>query len=171
MDCYVEEELESFYYDDLQVREATQAIQRRIARGEDPVGLRIARSNANMAGLADMVTFEIGISPDDVPLLVKDKRFDFVYIDGGHFGEQPLKDFQAVEPYLEDRCAVFFHDNNDNTSVAQAVGYAQRSLGGTVIRFPTRFCLTLVERKLAVTSLVNLEQVINFRRAVWPSFL
>ena len=169
LDCYVEEELESFYYDDSQVRDATKAVRLRIAQGDDPVGLRVARSNAKVAGLTDAVTFEVGMSPEDVPLVVKDKRFDFVYIDGGHFGEQPLKDFRAIEPYLEDRCAIFFHDNNNNKSVAQAVEYAQKAVGGIVIRFPTRFWLTLVGRKLDGTSLVTLQQAINFRRTVWPS--
>jgi predicted O-methyltransferase YrrM len=118
LDCYVEEWKESFEYDDAELAAATAEIRRKVAAGELPSGLRFARQSAELLELSGVVDYEIGLSPQDVGSILGERTLDLAFIDGGHFGDQPLRDFKAIEPRLEARCAVFFHDNNHNPSVA-----------------------------------------------------
>jgi len=164
LDCYIEEWKESFDYDDAELAAATEDVRRRVAAGELPSGLQFARESAALLGLTDAVDYEVGLSPQDVGLILGERTLDFAFIDGGHFGEQPLRDFKAVEPCLEPRCAVFFHDNNHNPSVAQAIAYAEQSLGVRATRLKTRFSLTVVARGLDDDSLRRLARVIAHRR-------
>lgn len=57
------------------------------------------------------VNLHIGFSPHDVPAAMREpRRYELVFIDGLHTLEQLILDFEAVRPYLAERCVVVLHD-------------------------------------------------------------
>ena len=160
MDCYVEEWKESYNYDPEEVEVAVAAVLEDVGRGVLPAGLRFADEQLTALGLEEDVTLSIGVSPASVPDALRGRAVDVVLIDGGHFGEQPTLDYFAVAPYLTDQCAVFFHDNNDNPAVENAVAFAERHLGADAVVFPTRYRLTLVGRGLDPQSVKDVEKLL-----------
>lgn len=57
------------------------------------------------------VNLHIGFSPQDVPAAMREpRRYELVFIDGLHTLEQLILDFEAVRPYLAERCVVVLHD-------------------------------------------------------------
>ncbi|MHB1833744.1 MAG: class I SAM-dependent methyltransferase [Solirubrobacteraceae bacterium] len=148
LDCYVEEWKESFNYEPAELEQAIEATTAAIKEGRYPSGLATADGCLAALGLRETVILTLGVSPQHVGRAVGDLPLDFVLIDGGHFGDQPRWDFEAVAPNLADRCAVFFHDNNGNQAVERAVAAAEEALGSTAVVLPTRYRLTLVGRWL-----------------------
>ena len=71
-------------------------------------GSQLTRDIAKRHGLNIQVTK--GSSPGDVPAAMRALRYDLVFIDGYHSNDQIIKDFEAVEPFLSERCVVMFHD-------------------------------------------------------------
>jgi predicted O-methyltransferase YrrM len=142
VDCYIEEFKENYHYSESEIA--------KLNLSENvPEGLSFARRQAKKLKIDDVVDFKIGISPYDIPKLIDQPTLDFVFIDGGHFGEQPTKDFLAVSPYLSKKCAVIFHDNNFNPYVFNAIKVAEDMLKSKAIRTNTRYNITLVGRDLS----------------------
>jgi len=148
LDCYIEEFKEDFLYDESELFSASEKIRLEIESGKLPVGLDMAKNIAKRLGTENMTDFRVGLSPNDVQKVIGERKIDFAFIDGGHFGEQPTKDFLAVFPYLSDKCAVLFHDNDGNPYVRKAVKEAENLLGSQAITMHTRYSLTIVGRKL-----------------------
>jgi hypothetical protein len=159
MDCYIEESEESPDYvwdgkwDTLLTM--TQRKKEEVASGKLPEGLALAQTFSRELDYADAATFSIGVSPHDVPQFVS-PPLDFAFIDGGHFGDQPTLDYQAVEKFLAPKCAVFFHDNRDSASIAAAIKACAGHLQSEPIILPTRYHLTLVGRGLDPAFLTQL---------------
>ena len=153
MDCYVEEGKEDYHYTIKEMRRATQETRRGVADGAAPRGLTIARENLSRLGLKKEVEYVVGLSPEDVSLVLGPQRLDFAFIDGGHFSEQPTHDVEAVIDRFGSKYAVFFHDNNSNQSVERAIERAANALNGEVVVFNTKYNLTLVHRGLTTESL------------------
>jgi len=126
-----------------------------IESGKLPVGLDMAKNIAKRLGTENMTDFRVGLSPNDVQKVIGERKIDFAFIDGGHFGEQPTKDFLAVLPYLSDKCAVLFHDNHFNRYVYRAVIEAKKRLNSSETRVHTRYNLTLVGRNLSSSFVEN----------------
>lgn len=66
-------------------------------------------------GLQNIVFPEIGWSPDDTAAAIlkhTNEKIDFVFIDGGHFPEQIIKDIESVLPFLNDKYIMTFHDTH-----------------------------------------------------------
>jgi predicted O-methyltransferase YrrM len=160
VDCYIEEFKEDYQYESDELQQRISVVRDDIVNGKAPEGLKFARESAKILGLQDTITFEIGISPQDMPDLVGNRTFDFVFIDGGHFGEQPLLDFFAVLPYLENKCVVCFHDNI-SSPVDAAVKKAEEVFKTSAIVFDTRYKLTVVGRGIDVASLVMARDLIS----------
>jgi predicted O-methyltransferase YrrM len=148
LDCYIEEFKEDFLYDESELISASEKIRLEIESGNLPVGLDMAKNIARRLGTENVTEFRVGLSPNNVPEVIGERKIDFAFIDGGHFGEQPTKDFLAVLPYLSDKCAVLFHDNDGNPYVRKAVKEAENLLGSQAITMHTRYSLTIVGRKL-----------------------
>lgn len=149
VDCYIEEDAENYLYHSNDLADSVRLVRNKILAGEKPQGLQCAENILQRLGLVENVQLLIGLSPADIPELLGDDKIDFAYIDGGHYGDQPTEDFQAIRPYLKNRCAVLFHDNNNNPAVARAVEVASQCIGGGKShRFNTRYGLTLVSRGL-----------------------
>ena len=126
-----------------------------IESGKLPVGLDMAKNIAKRLGVENVIDFKVGLSPNDVPKVIGERKIDFAFIDGGHFGDQPTKDFLAVLPYLSDKCAVLFHDNHSNCDVYRAVIEAKKRLNSSETRVHTRYNLTLVGRNLSSSFVEN----------------
>jgi len=144
MDCYIEESKEDSRYDYDEIIKETVRIRNDVKNGIIPIGLECAKYFINEMKLNDVVDFQIGISPEDVPSVVN-KPFDFVFIDGGHFGDQPTKDFIAIKKHLAEKAIIIFHDNHIKDSpIEKAISYAENELGIQAISLNTRFNITVL---------------------------
>ncbi|GHU00525.1 hypothetical protein FACS1894186_1270 [Alphaproteobacteria bacterium] len=142
LDCYIEEGLDDAQY-------TTEAIRTHIKNlrenegGKLPDGLATARSNAYDTGCLEHVKYEIGVSPDDVDKFVN-KKLDFVFIDGGHYGEQPMIDFTAVTKHIADKAVIVFHDCFEGSAVHNGCIAAEKYFGIKAIDMKTRWHLTVI---------------------------
>lgn len=83
-------------------------------------------------------------APTGVPALLQGRTIDFAFIDGGHFGEQPLRDVDAVLPFLpSERFLLVFHDTQCD-AVSRGVHYAVQQTGGRIDSIHTRNRLATV---------------------------
>jgi len=155
LDCYIEEFKEDYLYNESELISASEKIRSEIDIGKLPVGLDMAKNIAKRLGVENVIDFKVGLSPNDVPKVIGERKIDFAFIDGGHFGDQPTKDFLAVLPYLSDKCAVLFHDNHSNCDVYRAVIEAKKRLNSSETRVHTRYNLTLVGRNLSSSFVEN----------------
>jgi predicted O-methyltransferase YrrM len=159
IDCYIEEWKESFTYavDELEV--AVDAVRQSIEIGKKPIGLEYAISNRDKLEMNDIIDYVIGISPTDILKIFKNRKVDIAFIDGGHFGDQPTKDFLGILPFLEQKCVVFFHDNNQNTFVENAIKVAEENFGNKALNLNTKYNLTVVCRHI---NEIETKQLLNF---------
>lgn len=159
MDCYVDTSATPPDARPQELAQAVAEVMQRIEQGVYPAGLALADEHLSALGLEDLVTLSIGISPESVADALAGRRLDFALIDGSRSGDQPTWDFDAVLPFLQPRCAVFFHDNDDNEVVQRAVAAAESALGGTARVLPSRYRLTLVGRDLDDASVAALDRL------------
>lgn len=129
------------------MRAALENVRKETKAGKIPEGLAMARRHAEMLGLSKYIDFCIGLSPDDVASVVAGRKLEYVLIDGGHCGDQPLKDWLAVKPFLADSCVVVFHDCHPVAEpVRRALANAEIELGTAAVHLPTRCALSIVCR-------------------------
>lgn len=160
-DAYIEEEMEDFLYD----HEATKAHVDKIAQLQQqkrhsklPRGLQFAIEGAMELQVEEHVDYRIACSPEGVPELLdgylpKGSLLDFAFIDGGHFGEQPILDVKSVLPYLDrDRFLMMFHDTQCE-AVARAVHFAADETGVSPFSIHTRNRITAVARGIDESTL------------------
>ena len=69
-----------------------------------------ARFLINEFGLEKTVDLFCGTSPNDIPLILKDRKLDLVFIDGMHSDDALIKDINAIMPFLADKFVLFLHD-------------------------------------------------------------
>ena len=110
MDAYIEEKFNNAIgYTDL--REVNLA---------DPDGLASLRWLMSTFDLQRVVSPTIGWSPDDVPRTVintigAQKKFDFVFLDAGHWDNAGINDIAAIRPFVDIKkpFAFFIHDTSE----------------------------------------------------------
>lgn len=140
-DAYIEEEMEDFIYDHASTKAHVDKLrQLQLAKQHDqlPRGLQFAMEGAASLGIESVVDYKIACSPEGVPELLGDLKLDFAFIDGGHFGEQPVLDVQSVLPFLHpERFLMMFHDTQCE-AVAKAVHFAAESTGTQPFSIHTR---------------------------------
>ncbi|MCA9140376.1 MAG: class I SAM-dependent methyltransferase [Planctomycetales bacterium] len=140
-DAYIEEEMEDFIYDHASTQTHVEKLSRLQAENQHdqlPRGLQFAMEGAAALQIQPYVDYRIACSPEGVPGLLGDRKLDFAFIDGGHFGEQPVLDVQSVLPFLnQDRFVMMFHDTQCE-AVAKAVHFAAESTGGQPFSIHTR---------------------------------
>ena len=105
MDCYIEEGFNDA---------GTYIGAEKILPKETPRGYKCALNLMNHFQLENVVSLEIGWSPDDVPDIIK-KHFsqgtlDYVFIDGGHFEKQIIADTESILPFIDSNTFIFYHD-------------------------------------------------------------
>lgn len=81
----------------------------------DPVGLKCTRFLLEQYELTNVVFTELGWSPRDTSACLKkhfdfNQKLDFVFIDGGNFPEQVIRDIESITPFLADKYIILFHD-------------------------------------------------------------
>ena len=104
MDAYVEEHCNSW----LVYRDMPPQIY------HDKDGYKSANHLIKHFGLEDHVVTEVGWSPNNTEEVIKKHltdKIDFVFIDGGHFPDQVIKDVEVLLPLLADKYLIAFHDN------------------------------------------------------------
>lgn len=79
------------------------------------IGYKMVKYLINKFDLNDTVFPEVGWSPRDTSDILKrhlvpGEKLDFVFIDGGHFSEQVIRDVEGVLPFLAPKNIVVFHD-------------------------------------------------------------
>lgn len=163
VDAYVEESEENFLYSEDTARERAARFKEALVAGrlnELPEGLQFAAENARVLGLQDIIQFEIAFSPDGIPPILNNRLLDFAFIDGGHFGEQPILDVNAVLPNLcKDRFALVFHDTQCE-AVAKAVYHAAAQTSGSIFSIHTRNRLVVVSRGIDTEILQSCRDVV-----------
>lgn len=81
----------------------------------DPIGFKCTNYLINRYGLNNVVFAELGWSPRDTSACLKkhfefNQKLDFVFIDGGNFPEQIIRDVESLSPFLSDKYIIMFHD-------------------------------------------------------------
>lgn len=163
MDAYVEETEEDFIYDEATAKKRAEMYGSMRQNGELdklPEGLKFALFGSKHLGIQDTVRYEIGFSPVSVPALLKDEKLDFAFIDGGHFGEQPCLDVDAVVPYMNlEKCIMMFHDTQCE-AVAKGVFHAAKRIGGDIHSINTRNRLVVVSRNIDLRIIQECREII-----------
>lgn len=117
MDAYIEEHLETPGY----------AHQQNEFRHLDADGYKSAKFLVDTFELENTVYLETGWSPTDTETVIKkhlSSPLDFVFIDGGHFPHQIIRDLKSIEHLLGERYVIALHDTYPhvyNTSVMQHI--------------------------------------------------
>lgn len=143
LDCYVEERKNDWNY-------APEEAKASASLRDRPRGLAFAEAGAAQLGLSEVVSYKIGFSPEAVGRVLAGRTVDFVFLDGLHYRGQPLRDWEALLPFLASRCLVAFHDNLPYCDVPEAVRSAEAALGANAVVYPTRHHLTLVCRDVVL---------------------
>jgi len=147
LDCYVEESEGQMDYSFQRMVMETEKSRARVAAGDYPKGLSIARAMAAATGWIDRSSFVVGLSPNHVAeLFPMGVKIDFAFIDGGHFDDQPTKDVAAIIPFLSEKAIVAFHDSRGNPSVANAIEHCRTVVGGGLVDFYTRHGISIVTK-------------------------
>lgn len=99
---------------------------------EDTLGYKSAKHLINFFQLNDNVKLEVGWSPDDVESILRKNNhtsLDFVFLDGGHFENQILQDFQAFTPFLEEKNIIVIHDYFGDSYTDRVQNYIYSNFG------------------------------------------
>lgn len=102
IDAYIEETSNDCYVYDGQKRTY-----------ENTLGYKSAKHLVEHFSLENHVKLEVGWSPDDVGSILEKNnvdKLDFVFLDGGHFPNQIIKDINAFYPYLSEKNIIVLHD-------------------------------------------------------------
>lgn len=105
MDAYIEEHLESYG--------AYEHIPPKLVYDSD--GHKSTKFLIEYFKLEKNVFPEIGWSPNNVAEIIEknlSSKIDFVFIDGGHFPHQLIKDILSLEPFMDENFVVAFHDHH-----------------------------------------------------------
>jgi len=92
-----------------------------VYRGSNPtihtqaIGYKMVKYLIDRYDLTNTVFPEVGWSPRDTSDILKrhlvpGEKLDFVFIDGGHFSEQVIRDVEGVLPFLAPKNIIVFHD-------------------------------------------------------------
>ena len=129
MDAYIEES-------DVAVEDYTQRYRYQgVQRQTNAMGFRSAKFLVEHFRLKDVITLEVGYSPNDVGEVISrniSEKLDFVFIDAGHFPEQLIKDLQAVIPFLADQYVIALHDCYPQLITPEVEQFLQDSFGKNV---------------------------------------
>lgn len=164
VDAYIEESQEDYLYDPALARAHAEQLQRLMLAGSNeelPAGLRFALNGAKTLGIDGCTSYRVGFSPDGVPALLQGRTLDFAFIDGGHFGDQPLRDVEAVAPFLHpERFLLVFHDTHCD-AVARGVHHAAQLTGGRIDSIHTRNRLATVSRGIPPAAMQACRELVS----------
>lgn len=149
VDAYIEEAVEDFLYDHQAVVAHVDEVKKLYELGKTdqlPRGLQFATKGADVLGVSGLVEYRVACSPEGIPDLLDERLLDFAFVDGGHFGDQPILDVKSVLPFLNrDRYLLIFHDTQCE-AVAKAVHVAAEELDTEPFPIHTRNRLIAISR-------------------------
>ena len=122
MDAYVEEGINCFW----RYRNNNPTLY------HDMDGYKSAKYLIEHFNLKDNVFLEIGWSPNDTEKCIRKhitEPLDFVFIDGGHFPEQLIKDLESVRPLLAPEYIIALHDNFPDMMTHEVNHYIEQTFG------------------------------------------
>lgn len=125
LDSYIEEHLDS--------HRAYENISPELVYDTD--GYKSTKFLIQHFNLEKNVFAEIGWSPDNIEEVLKKNsvsKIDFVFIDGGHFPQQVIKDILGLEPFMAEKFVVAFHDLNRFLYTPEVKEVIERVFKGTV---------------------------------------
>ena len=167
-DAYIEEEKEDFIYDYESTKQHVDSIKmlhQQKQFSQLPRGLQFALEGAALIDVKEQVDYRIACSPEGVPELLDGRTLDFAFIDGGHFGEQPVLDVKSVLPYLDSqRFLMMFHDTQCE-AVAKAVHFAAESTATKPFSIHTRNRIVAIAKGLDMSTLQTCREM-TFRQFV-----
>jgi predicted O-methyltransferase YrrM len=140
MDAYVEEHCDSW----LVYRDMPPQVY------PDKDGYKSANHLIKHFGLEDHVITEVGWSPNNTEEVIKKHltdKIDFVFIDGGHFPDQVIKDVEVLIPMLADKYLIAFHDNYPQVFDHKVNDFLMRNFGKLpeiVVAPPTGYNLSII---------------------------
>jgi len=102
----------------------------------DPEVVKLARRNAERAGVAGRIRFHVGDSRQFLAGLAgKVDHVDFAFLDGDHRAEAVVAEFERLHPLLVACNGKVFFDNTSRGSVATALRRIHARHGGNLIEF------------------------------------
>ncbi len=111
----------------------------------EPDNLKRAKENIELAGLSDIVKFYEGDAIEQLPkMLAGSETVSVAFLDGSHLYKQVIKEFEILEPHLEDDSVVIFDNTfnrfepHEDQRVNGALRRIQADFGGNLINLP--FC-------------------------------
>lgn len=97
-------------------------------------------------------TYIEATSPNDLPFILGDQIIDLAFIDGEHYLNAPLNDFQGLNKYLSDSSIVIMHDVQKKYDVNKAIDYAVK-IGWNCKLFKTSCGMAILYKELNVSKL------------------
>ncbi|GAB5495230.1 MAG: hypothetical protein Phyf2KO_03100 [Phycisphaerales bacterium] len=126
-----------------------QAIKDSLGSGElrtvelDPDFAATAKDNISKAGLSDLVRFFEGDAIEKLPeMLTGDNKVAIAFLDGSHLHQQVIREFELVEPHLDDNSVVIFDNTyqiaepKEDQRVNGALREIKSRFGGNLINLP-----------------------------------
>lgn len=119
LDAYIEETVNSAHYSN-----AVRSVY------ENSDGYKTVISIIEHFGLHDNLIPFVGWTPDDVPEALKNvtEPLDYVFIDGGHFPDQVIKDIEVLLNYTNENTHWVFHDCDEHVWTQNVVDYVKEKL-------------------------------------------
>ena len=97
---------------------------------------RFAKAHADLAGVSDHISFNLGDSIAFLRRLVDEKpHIDFIFLDDDHSRDHVLEEFSIVHPALLVRHGTAYFDNTSEGGVAEALEMIKAEYGGNFLRF------------------------------------
>ncbi|ABS61951.1 hypothetical protein Plav_0328 [Parvibaculum lavamentivorans DS-1] len=110
-------------------------------------GLDFARRWSNIIGLDSVLHFFTGKSPDDLSHVIREP-LGLAFIDGNHYGEQPVLDYTGLQPHLLQDGILVWHDIEKKYGVNAAIAASIKD-GWSLVTFPTSCRIGVSYRTLA----------------------
>lgn len=109
----------------------------------EPENADRARENIAKAGLSDLVKFHVGDALVKLPEMISEgEKIAVAFLDGSHLYKQVVREFELVEPYLDDDSVVIFDNTyliakpKEDQRVNGALREIRSRFGGNLINLP-----------------------------------
>ena len=107
--------------------------------------LKRAKENIQLAGLTDLVRFYEGDAIEQLPRMLEgEQKVSVAFLDGSHLFKQVVREFEILEPHLEDDSVVIFDNTflrsepHEDQRVNGALKHIADRFGGNLLNLP--FC-------------------------------
>lgn len=94
-------------------------------------------------GFNQIIEFSISKSPEDLPIIINNRNICLAFIDGDHKNGQPIRDYQGIEPFLNDSAIIVWHDVHDAYDTPKAIKQSEND-GFSIVELNTscKMCIS-----------------------------